>query len=190
MSAEQLERWFQEYYGAVFRFFANRGFDHEECRDLTQETFVAAYRGRKQFRGDASVATWIFSIAKNLWKNKLRRAGQQKRQSRLVPLDGDCEYGNPAPIQPRSDDQGPLELLLDTERMDRLRQALDALPSQMRHCAYLRYGQHLKYAEIAKVLRVSVDTVKSHLFQANQRIRQALAEHFPEIESPRDRGDR
>jgi len=64
-----------------------------------------------------------------------------------------------------------------------LSSALAQLPPQMRRCVELRFGQELKYREIAAVMKISVDTVKSHLFQAREHLRQIVGEHFADIET-------
>jgi RNA polymerase sigma-70 factor (ECF subfamily) len=63
-----------------------------------------------------------------------------------------------------------------------VRGAMEELPEQMRKCVMLRVYQELSYQEIAVVLRLSVETVKTHLHQARQRLRIRLADYFGEME--------
>ena len=80
---------FEQHYRGVFYFFARRGFQTEECRDLAQETFLRVYRGLDSYRSEAAMGTWIRSITRNLWLNRLRDAGARKRQaSRSLPRAG------------------------------------------------------------------------------------------------------
>src|SRR6185295_123541 len=69
---------------------------------------------------------------------------------------------------------GPLAGLLADEQVGRLRQALQDLPPQMRRCVLLRIDQNLKYREIAGVMQISIDTVKSQLSQARDRLGREL----------------
>lgn len=171
----EFETLFERYARPVSYFFAHRGFSPEECRDLTQETFVGVYRGMDAFRRDASVETWLFTIAANVWRNEVRSRTAGKREGREVPLEGLAEgSGTLLPAELREADD-PLAGLLEEERACLLREALGELPAQMRRCLLLRLDQQLKYREIAQVLRVSIETVKSQLFQARERLRHRLA---------------
>ncbi len=178
------EHLFERFYRPVSYFFANRGFSDDECRDLTQETFLGVYRGIGRFRRDASVETWLFTIAGNIWRNALRSRSAEKRDAKEVSLaalidDGEQIVGDPAADAGAG---GPLDDALTSERLRCLREAMAELPPQMRRCMLLRVDQDMKYREIAAVLQISVDTVKSQLFQARERLKTRLAAHFAELE--------
>lgn len=170
----EFERLFERYARPVSYFFAHRGFSPEECRDLTQETFLGVYRGMNGFRHDASVETWLFTIAANVWRNEVRSRTAGKREGRELPLEELAESSGtlPADLCAAGD---PLAGLIEDERAGLLREALGELPAQMRRCLLLRLDQQLKYREIAQILRVSIETVKSQLFQARERLRHKLA---------------
>jgi RNA polymerase sigma-70 factor (ECF subfamily) len=125
------------------------------------------------FRHDASVETWLFTIAANVWRNEVRSRTASKREGREVPLEGLAESPGALSTELHEADD-PLAGLLEEERAGLLREALDELPAQMRRCLLLRLDQELKYREIAQVLQVSIETVKSQLFQARERLRQRL----------------
>lgn len=167
---------FERYYHPVTAFFSNRGFSAEECRDLAQETFLGVYKGFARFRGEASVKTWLFRIARNLSHNTRRDRGADKRTADVISLDETLESGGPVPLPVPEAIAGPLEDAIESERQQQLRQAVGELPAQMRRCFVLRYQQGRKYREIADVLQVSLDTVKSQLFQARIRLRRRLGE--------------
>lgn len=170
----EFERLFERYARPVSYFFAHRGFSPEECRDLTQETFLGVYRGMDGFRHDASVETWLFTIAANVWRNEVRSRTAGKREGWEVPLERLAESPGKLPGELCEADD-PLAGLIEEERAGLLREALDELPAQMRRCLLLRLDQQLKYREIAQVLRISIETVKSQLFQARERLRHELA---------------
>jgi RNA polymerase sigma-70 factor (ECF subfamily) len=196
------------YYRRVVHYLTRLGCSLEDSRDLAQEAFIRAFRAIGSFRSDASSAAWLFQIAKNVYFNELRYQRALKRSAVESPLDAFLTAES-LPTQSESDpglDEGnrarfpdlppvaraSLEDVLAQERIRLLSDALLELPPQMRRCVTLRFGQDLKYREIAEVMRLSVDTVKSHLFQARQRLRQELGEHFTEIEvdQARARGHR
>lgn len=76
----------------------------------------------------------------------------------------------------------PLDDALCHERRQKLRKAIEALPGQMRRCTRLRVEQDLSYREIAAVLKLSIETVKVHLFQARKKLKVNLQEAFTEID--------
>ena len=78
------------------------------------------------------------------------------------------------------DHAGPIRNALDAEAVDLVRDAVEEVPRQMRHCATLRLFQGLSYREVAATLRISVDSVKIQLFRARQRIRSRLREYVEE----------
>lgn len=181
---EELADVFERYAPSVWSFFARRGFPPEDCRDLTQETFLKAHRGLARFREDAHVKTWILRIATNVWKNALRSGQAMKRAARTVSLDDDgvgevgVEATAAAPGVQAAVAASPLEETLRTEEQRLLREAVGDLPPRMRRCVLLRIDHGLKYREIASILQVSVDTVKTQLFQARQRLKDRLGEYY------------
>lgn len=172
---EELKALFDRYYPSVFHFFQNRGVPREDARDLTQETFLRVYRGIGRFRRDASFQTWLFQIATNLWCNDVRRRTAGKREGREVSLDALAEKGREATEEPAH----PLDHMEAEERRSTLREALSELPPQMRRCVLLRLDRDLKYREIASLMQISVDTVKSQLSQARGRLQARLGHLGP-----------
>jgi RNA polymerase sigma-70 factor (ECF subfamily) len=181
---EAPEDLFRRYYRPVVAFFQHKGFSTEESRDLAQETFFRVYKNREAFRGESSVETWLFQIAANLYKNTLRSQSTLKRDreevsleaSKVEPLEGDLgtTWGER--------EESPLGMLLTEERAQKLRDALRGLPPQMRQAVLLRVDRDLKYREIADLMRVSIETVKAHLYQARQHLRAKLADYFTDEE--------
>lgn len=171
---ESFRRLFHEYYSVVEHFFRFRRCSSQESEDLAQETFLNAFRGIHTFRSDASLKTWLLGVALNVWRNELRRRSSIKRAAREVPLE-DPESGEDE-ISSQVESDELINALLREERRRFIVQELRKLPPQMRRCMFLRVLQDLKYHEIAAVLRISIQTVKSHLFQARQRLKETLEE--------------
>ena len=177
---EAFRQIFHAYYRPVHSFFAKRGFPADQCQDLAQETFLKVHRGLPAFRREARFETWLFQVAANLYRNTLRSQSTQKREAQEVPLDevGESEPGASCPVSGWGPSLGPLDGVLTEEQARLLRGALDDLPPQMRRCVLLRINQDLRYREIADVMRVSIDTVKAHLYQARQQLKTKLAGYF------------
>jgi RNA polymerase sigma-70 factor, ECF subfamily len=180
---ENFHRLFERHYPQILRFFRRKGFSPEECRDLTQETFVSVYKGLKDLRQPEQFESWLFAIAHNVWCSEIESRTAQKRSVKLLSLDGEGESEDRLPIIARLADTGadPLTLTLEKEKLEKLREALQQLPQQMRRCAQLRVAHDLSYAEIAALMSISVNTVKAHLHQAQQTLRARLSSDFGEI---------
>jgi RNA polymerase sigma-70 factor (ECF subfamily) len=171
---ESFRQLVQEYGAAIERFFLLRRFSPQEAKDLAQDTFINAYLGIHTFRSDASLKTWLLGVAQNVWRNELRRRSAAKRAAVEVPLEDPESGEEQASLLTEADEL--INALLRKERRRMIVQELRKFPPQMRRCMLLRVLQDLKYREIAAVLRISTQTVKSHLFEARQRLKEVLEE--------------
>ena len=174
---------FERHYPQILRFFRRKGFYPEECRDLTQETFVSVYKGLKDLRQAEQFEHWLFAIAHNVWCSEIESRTAQKRSATLLSLEDEGESGERLPLVARLADTSadPLTQTMEKEKLERLREALQQLPQQMRRCTQLRVAHDLSYAEIAALMSISVNTVKAHLHQAQQALRARLSSDFGEI---------
>src|SRR3954449_13368955 len=86
-------RLFDLYSPRLYHFFSRRGFSHSDCLDLTQETFLGIYKGVGAFRQDSSFETWLFKIATNAYRKRLRWGIAGKRDAPEVPLEESPEKG-------------------------------------------------------------------------------------------------
>lgn len=170
---EDFRRLFDLFYPRLICFFSRRGLPSQDCHDLTQETFLGIYRGIGSFRHDSRFETWLFSIATNAWRKRLRRGSAGKREGQEVPLEPETPRD-----EPRDEGSPPGDDVLRRERARLLRAAVEKLPDQMKRCLVLRVYQEMKYREIAVLLRLSPETVKVHLTQARRRLREDLGPYF------------
>jgi len=173
------------FYRKVLRFFVRRGFPDDESKDLVQDTFLRVHEKLASFRGEASFECWLFRVAENIYKNRLRSLSTQKRAAQEVAWEDVTESDLTA--APTDDfrlgthGDGPLDHVIKEEKVDLLYRAMNDLPPQMRRCVLLRVVGDLKYREIAAILRVSVDTVKAHLYQARQQLKGRLGDYFTDL---------
>ncbi len=172
---ENFNKIFTRYYPPLKFFFGKRGVSPEECDDLIQETFINVFQGIERFQHGARFDTWLYKIAGNVWKNALRGRATQKRDAPEVPLEPELiSTSGPDPEQQAlAEEEARLELRA-------LREELEKLPRQMRRGLLLRLDQGLKYREIADVLGVAINTVKSLLHEAKKRLRDRLGDRFPD----------
>jgi len=171
---------FERHYSQLLRFFRRRGFYAEDCRDLTQETFVSVYKGLKDLRQEEQFEGWLFAIAHNVCCDMFERLAAQKRSGTLLPLEAEGQTDGRPGLAGRiaGRDADPLAAALEKEKVEKLREALQHLPQQMRRCAQLRVVHELSYAEIAALMGISVNTVKAHLHQAQKNLHAQLSSYF------------
>ncbi len=175
---EIFRRLHRRHHGGIHAFFSRHGFSEEDCRDLTQETFLRLCRGIATFHGRSRFETWLYEIAANVRRNELRDRAALKRNRPEVPLDAEPPSGNAPAASIESPEREPDEDLLAREQVEMVRRGLEKLPPRMRRCLQLRLDQELKFREIAVLEQVSIDTVKSQLAQAKQRLKLELESHF------------
>lgn len=151
--------------------------DREAALEVTQETFIKAYRSIDGFKGDASFYTWIYRIAVNL------AIDYQRREWRKPILDGvragDEESPGEDPIErARSEDPAadPFLSAKDAELRRRLREAIDELTPDHKAVILLRELEGLSYEEISRVMQCSKGTVMSRLHYARKKLQARLKE--------------
>lgn len=172
-SCEELHRIF---FRPVLASFRRRGFTLEEARDLTQDVFLRVFKRIATFQEKSRFERWLFRIVANIWKNELRRRDAEKRDGFEQSLDEEPDSDDPRGRVSELADSKPLapDLMQARERQELLREALQALPTQMRRVCELRFVQDRKYQEIADLLGVSIETIKAHLHQARKRLTERL----------------
>ena len=167
---------FEQFYEPIFYWFLKRGVRRERAQELTQDTFVSAAKGFGTFRGEASYKTWLFQIARHVFLNDLRDRKTLKRDGVTVSIDAGSETDDsdspPREIPDRSS-ASPEDGAIQNETNRQLHGALAHLPTKMRQGVELRL-EGMKYAEIAEIMGISIETVKSHLHQARLKLREIL----------------
>lgn len=141
------------------------------AEDAAQEIFLQAARSLPGFRGDSSFSTWLYSLARNVCRHRLRERHAAKRDAETAE---ECE----AEALP----DGSPELLSWLEREEAsavVRRAVDALPPGQRAVLVLSHWEGMRYEEIARVLDIPVGTVKSRMHGAMAALARELASACP-----------
>ncbi len=146
-------------YQLCYRFVAN----HADATALTQDVFLRAFRAIAGFKGEASVATWLYRIAVTLCLNRV-----SARSPRVEPVE---DRHLPPSAEPDA-----MSRMLASERAERVRAAVARLPKTQRATLVLRVYQELSHQEIAEVLGSSVNAVKTNFFHALRHLRKLLEE--------------
>lgn len=159
-----LDDLYRRYRGPVQSYLYRLCGSSDLAEELTQETFANACAGLLSFRGDSSVATWLFSIARNAYLNSLRRPHPQRiKTDQLLSIPDQAVAGDPARSFAASEQRNLIAI------------ALGQLPEKQRSILLLRDSEGLSYAEIADVLAISMAAVKVNLFRARHAFRAAYA---------------
>lgn len=165
---------FERYYGRVLLFFRRKGLSPEDAEELTQTTLLSVYKNLAGLREPSQFVGWLFRIAQNTLRNYWEQANAQKRAARLVELDAERDGWPDWDDLLAAPGEGPLDALLQAERLQRLRSAMETLPEQMRRCLHLQVVQEMSVNEIAAALGLAPNTVKAHLFQARRHLAEKL----------------
>jgi RNA polymerase sigma-70 factor (ECF subfamily) len=164
MKKNLFELLYQKHYQAVCNLCKKILQDRETAEDITQDAFVTAYQKRMDLRSIDHFAAWVKTIARNLAK----KYNIQKSKERFaIHLDARCQASY-------SNESDPLRLIERKECADALYGAFDQLNHKYRRVLLLKYYQDMTEAEMSKVLRIPLGTVKSRLARAKHGVRHVL----------------
>jgi RNA polymerase sigma-70 factor (ECF subfamily) len=155
-------RWEDRIRGAAYRFLGSE----EEARDVAQEAFLRAYQAIGGFKREARFSSWLYQIATNLCRDRLRR----RKTRATVSLEA-LEEAGPVMVETRP---GAHERLLERDLAQAVRRAVHALPEEQREVVILKEYQELTFLEIAQALDVPVSTVKTRLYRGLGQLRLRL----------------
>ena len=144
---------------AVFRFTRTVASDSTAAEDALQETFLAAWRGAKGFRGESSVRGWLLAIARHAVNRQVRRrVGEPRDFASLDELAEHAGWGDPE------------QVAVQNQTRERLQDALESLSSEDREVLLLRELEGLTGEETASLLQISMEAMKSRLHRARLRL--------------------
>lgn len=178
-----LEALLVRYQPHLYRFGLRMCGNEDDAGDVAQESLISMARSLRDFRGDASVSSWLYTIARSFCIKKRRRgkfAPAREESLDARGIDVARRLADPAP--------SPEQTATNRELQQALTRAIDRLDPAQREVLVLRDVEGLSAPEVAKVLGTSVDAVKSRLHRARVAVRQALAPVLgsPVAEPPRD----
>lgn len=168
---------FDRHFASIRRFFVNKACTESEVEELVQRAFVAALESAGRFRGDASVRTWLFSIARNIqreWIREVMREGVELAEPDLM-----CSERLGPGVSTGLDAQREHQILLT---------ALRRLPIEQQTLLELYYWEELEAGELAEVFGVPEGTIRTRLRKAKLDLRgtiDALARTPEELDSTR-----
>jgi RNA polymerase sigma-70 factor (ECF subfamily) len=176
--AAALEALLVRYQPHLYRFGLRMCGNEDDAGEVAQESLIAMARSLRDFRGEASVSSWLYAIARSFCIKKRRRgkfAPVREKSLDAPGIDAARRLADPAP--------NPEQTATNQELQRALTRAIDGLEPMQREVLVLRDVEGLSAPEVAKVLGISVDAVKSRLHRARVAVRQAIA---PVLGSPSD----
>lgn len=170
---DAFESLMRQHNGRLFRVARAILKDDGEAEDVLQDAYLDAYRNISSFRGDAQLGTWLVRIVANRALTRLRR---QKRDSVVVSISGDAEgWGAEAREFTDKVSESPTAAALRAEVRRLIERRIDELPVAFRAAFVLREVEELSVEETAECLGIPSATVRTRLFRARARLREALA---------------
>ena len=140
----------------------------EDARDATQETFLAAFRNLRGFRGEAKVSSWLHRIAVNQCISRQRRA-KVRSESALEDEHENALSGFAAPFS-----HSPSHVAEGRQETVAVRRAINSLPVELRQVVVMKEFEELTFREIADTLELPLSTVKSRLYTALKQLQMRL----------------
>ena len=166
---ELMTRWQRPLVDFIFRYIGHR----EDAVDLAQETFVRVFEKRHRYRPTGKFSTWLFTIAANLSRNRLR----WRKRHPTVAFDSHPHEEDHGPISPSAllvQGKSPADIAEQNELKRAVQQQIQLLPHQLRTALLLFEYENLSYEEIAAVLNCTPKAIETRLYRARNILRQAL----------------
>lgn len=158
------EALYRLYEKRVFQYVCTLVYDRALAEEIVGDTMVAVWRGAGSFSYASRVSTWILGIARHKALDALRRTGRHRQD---IGLDKVMELPNPH--------EGPLEKISRAQLAGITQQALTALSQEHQEILRLVFYEELPYEEIATLLSIPVNTVKTRVYYAKQQLKRQLA---------------
>ncbi len=158
---ELVKRWERRIFALTYGMLGRE----EDARDATQETFLAAFRNLRGFRGEAKVSSWLHRIAVNQCISRQRRS--KVRSESALDDEQENSFATPVSDSPARVAEGRQETLA-------VRRAINSLPVELRQVVVMKEFEELTFREIAEALDLPLSTVKSRLYTAMKQLQQRL----------------
>jgi RNA polymerase sigma-70 factor (ECF subfamily) len=158
----------------LYAFFRRQGAGLHKAEDLAQEVFLKLHSHAQEYRPDERFRAFVLRMARNIWIDDRRRAGARLSPGSLERRTPSGEPVDVGVVSGLSEETGPFEHAVTVEEGARLHAALQELSAHHRAVFELGGLEELSYAEVSSLLGIPVGTVKSRMFHALRKLRQAL----------------
>ncbi len=156
--------------------------NHADAEEIAQDTFIRAHRSLARFRGDSSLAAWLYCITLNLARNRYWYFFRRRRHA-MLPLDAVLSDESSATFAElvASEAPSPVRVVANNEFAAIITGCMEKLPVSQRDILTLRNVQHHSYHHISRTLGVGIGTVKSRIARARSNLRVLLTKSYPEF---------
>jgi RNA polymerase sigma-70 factor (ECF subfamily) len=165
-----------EYQQKVFHMVYRMLGDAQEAEDLAQEVFITVFRSIDAFRGESKFSTWLYRIAINHCKNRIKYLGRRahrRTQNLEDTAEGELQGASSAGSLP-----GPEKVLMGQELEGVVQAAIAALSEEHRALIILRDLEQVSYEDIAAMTGLNTGTVKSRLHRARVALKEQMRRHY------------
>ena len=170
-----------EYQKQVYHITLKMTGNEEDAFDLSQETFLKAFRALPTFRGEAGFGSWLYRMASNLCIDFLRK-GKRQGSGQIISLDEEEEDRRPRELPDlRYEPQSSLE---KKEMRQKVQEGLQRLPHEQRLILVMRDVEGFSYQEISDALKIELGTVKSRIYRARAHLARLLTEDGNFLKDP------
>lgn len=167
-----LERYRRPVYNFILRSVRQR----DRAEELLQDVFLRVVQRSGDFKGQSKLSTWLYTIARNLCIDHSRKMQFRRHKSLDAPTRGRDEEGPSLMDRVEGKQLGADREAISNELRERIAHAIDELPEEQREVFLMRQVSHLPFKEIADIVGVPENTVKSRMRYALERLQEALAE--------------
>jgi RNA polymerase sigma-70 factor, ECF subfamily len=175
--ARAFEELMLRYQGRLVSLLAHLTGQPDVAEDLAQDVFLRVYRARKRYVPGAKFSTWLFTIAGNVAANS-QRSRARRHEVNLPPSSSDTSTLPIEAVAVAASGLMPTRQLDKAELRDAVRQAIASLGERQRMAVLLSKFEHFSYAEIAEIMDLTPEAVKSLLSRARTRLRDVLEPYF------------
>lgn len=154
LKEQQVMEWYEKYYRDIFRFIFYMLGDRQSCEDFVHDTFLRAYKSFDRFENQSNVKTWLFSIAKHLVMDEIRR---RKRRQFLSLFSGEQDFPSSVNVE---------QYIENKDAVERVLKAIQNMKPNYRLVIALRKIEDLSTKETADILGWSETKVRKTLSRA------------------------
>ncbi len=160
----------KKYHDQIFHLISRIIHRKEQVEDLTQEVFVKAFASLKNFNEEYAFSTWLYKIATNSSIDYIRKKKLDTFSIDKPIAADESEYTFELPDTTYQPDKS----IIQRQRAHLIEEAINILPEKYKRVIILRHTEERDYAEIAKLLKLPIGTVKAHIFRARELLNKYL----------------
>jgi len=161
-----MEKYHDSIYHLIYRIIRNKGL----VEDLTQETFVKAFASLKSFNEEYAFSTWLYKIATNSSIDYIRKRKLETFSIDKPLVSEESDYTLELPDTTYQPDK----TIIQHQRTKLIEEAINQLPEKYKRVIILRHNEDRDYADIARILKLPIGTVKAHIFRARELLKKYL----------------